>query len=69
MAMQVEDAGKSEGRPVMGRIGVRALPHPKGGRLPKRGAMSPQVLPDETDLKTSNRGHVYNEQPNAASGP
>src|SRR5262249_43307785 len=29
-----EEEGASECRPVMGRIGLATLPHPKGGRLP-----------------------------------
>jgi hypothetical protein len=30
----VKDAGESECRPVIGRIGARTLPHPKGRPLP-----------------------------------
>jgi hypothetical protein len=30
----VKDAGESERRPVIGRIGVQTLPHPKGRPLP-----------------------------------
>jgi hypothetical protein len=32
---RAEDSGASEGRPVVGRIGVATSPHPKGGRLPR----------------------------------
>src|SRR5215831_2188800 len=35
MGPRVKDRGASEGRPVVGRIGVATLPHPKGGRLPR----------------------------------
>src|SRR5215471_14253964 len=33
MGLRVKDRGASEGRPVIGRIGV--IPYPKGGRLPR----------------------------------
>ncbi|EFG19013.1 hypothetical protein M135_2012 [Bacteroides fragilis str. S36L5] len=32
--MQAQECGKSECRPVMGRIGVSTLPYAKAGRLP-----------------------------------
>jgi hypothetical protein len=32
--LRVEDGGKSERRPVIGRIGVSTLSHAKAGRLP-----------------------------------
>jgi len=35
MGLRVEDRGESKRRPVMGRIGVATLPHPKGSRLPR----------------------------------
>src|SRR5262245_53340463 len=35
MGLRVRDRGGSEGRSVMGRIGVATSPHPKGGRLPR----------------------------------
>ena len=34
MGLRVKDEGGSEGRPVMGRIGVATSPHAKAGRLP-----------------------------------
>src|SRR5438874_11262174 len=34
MGLRVQEEGASEGRPVMGRIGVATSPHAKGGRLP-----------------------------------
>src|SRR3954454_9408062 len=34
MGLRVKEEGASEGRSVMGRIGVATGPHPKGGRLP-----------------------------------
>ena len=34
MPVGVEDAGESERRPVIGRIGVSTSPHPKGRPLP-----------------------------------
>jgi hypothetical protein len=35
MGLRVKDRGESEGRSVIGRIGVAILLHPKGGRLPR----------------------------------
>lgn len=34
LALRAEEQGKSEGRSVMGRIGVEISPHAKAGRLP-----------------------------------
>jgi hypothetical protein len=50
--MQVEDAGGSEGRTVMVRIG--------GFALTRKGADFPQVSHGENPEQTVNRGSVYN---------
>ena len=49
--MQVEDAGGSEGRTVMVRIG--------GFALTRKGADFPQVSHGENPEQTVNRGSVY----------
>ena len=54
MAVQAEDAGKSEGPVVMIGIGVQTLPHPKGCPLPM------QVWLDRYVEANFNRGSVYN---------
>ena len=51
--MQVKDAGGSEGRTVMVRIGVFALT--------RKGADFLQVSHGGNTEQTSNQGYVYNE--------
>jgi len=55
--VQVEDAGGSEGRTVMVRIGVSAPT--------RKGADFLQVSHGENTEQTVNRGSVYNESPRA----